>query len=352
MALLIFYLTLAIAFSFLCSILEAVVLSTSASYLQTKISDGSKSAKNLKKLKENIDRPLSAILSINTIAHTIGAAGVGAQAAIVFENIGFGVISAVLTILILVFSEIIPKTIGALYWRKLALPSANVLQIMIIVAYPLVIISEFITKIISGKKQHATVSRKEVAAMADLGVKEGVFEKSESQIINNLLKLKNLHVRSIMTPRTVVVAAPEETILLEFFQNKEYLKYSRIPIFQGNKDNITGYVLKYDILEKLANDEFELKLIDIKRPIKIIYENVTIPKLFESLISSKEHIAIIVDEYGGLEGIVTMEDVFETLLGLEILDETDTHEDMQKVAKEKWEKRAKEMNSNLDLREK
>jgi CBS domain containing-hemolysin-like protein len=344
MALLLFYLTLALLVSFLCSIVEAVILSVSAPFIKMKEMEGKASAKYLKNLKNKIDRPLAAILTINTVAHTIGAAGVGVQAVAVFGEVYFGVISAILTILILFFSEIIPKTIGAMFWRKLALPSAIVIKGMIYISYPLVVISEFITKIISKNKKPQTVSREEVVALAHLGTKEGVLKESESKIISNLIKLKTINLRAIMTPRTVVVSAPEEISLNEFIKQKKYLQYSRIPVYSGNIDNVTGYILNSDVLEKLADDKIKQKLKDLKRPILIFYENFSIPKLFEELLLKKEHIALIIDEYGGMQGLATMEDIIETMLGLEIMDEKDIEVDMQELAKKKWKIRKKNLN--------
>ena len=344
MELLLFYLTLALTISFLCSIVEAVILSVSAPYIKMKEMEGKESAKHLKNLKNNIDRPLSAILTINTVAHTIGAAGVGAQAVAVFGEIYFGVISAILTILILFFSEIIPKTIGAVFWKKLALPSAVVIIGMIYISYPLVVISEFITKFISKNKISQRISREEVVALVHLGTKEGVLRESESKIINNLIRLKRINVRAIMTPRTVVVSAPEEISLDDFIKEKEYRQYSRIPIYSGNIDNVTGYVLNSDVLEKLANRSINQELKDLKRPIIIFYENFSIPKLFEELLLKKEHIALIIDEYGGMQGLVTMEDIIETILGIEIMDEKDIEVNMQELAKKKWKIRKKNLN--------
>jgi CBS domain containing-hemolysin-like protein len=299
--------------------------------------EGKASAKYLKNLKGKIDRPLSAILTINTVAHTVGAAGVGAQAVSVFGEIYFGLISAILTILILFFSEIIPKTIGAVYWRKLALPTAIVIMGMIYLSYPFVIISEFITKIISKNKKSQTISREEVVALAHIGKKEGVLKESESKIIDNLIKLSTLKVRVIMTPRTVVVSAPEDISLDKFIKRSEYMKYSRIPVYSGNIDNVTGYVLKSDVLEKLAKENRNQGLKAVKRPIIIFYESFSIPKLFEELIMKKEHMALIIDEHGGMQGIATMEDIIETILGLEIMDEKDIEANMQELAKKKWE---------------
>ncbi len=348
MTLLIIYLLLAIGISFICSIAEAVLLTVSMPFIKTKEREGKKAATQLRNLKTDIDRPLSAILSLNTIAHTIGAAGVGAQATLVFGNEYFGIISAVLTILILVFSEILPKTIGAIYWRELAFSTTKLIRLMIVVTYPLVVFSEFITKIISKNKKVHTVSREEISALTHIGTEEGVFDEQEGKIIHNLMLLKTIKIKNVMTPRMVVKAAQEDMSLQEFFTNKEFLVYSRIPIYANQKDHVTGYVLKYDVLEKLALNETELKLKDIKRPIIVCYENFSLPKLFELLLAKKEHIALIVDEYGGMEGIATMEDIIETLLGLEITDEKDDQIDLQLLAREKWKIRAKKLNIELE----
>ncbi len=345
MILLFFYLALALCVSFLCSIVEAVILSVSEPFIKMKEAEGKASVKYLKNLKHNIDRPLSAILSINTVAHTIGAAGVGAQAVAVFGEAYFGVISAILTLCILFFSEIIPKTIGAIHWRKLALPTAFIIMGMIYISYPLVLISELITKIISKNKKSQRVTREEVIALAHLGTKDGVLKETESKIINNLINLHTLKVRDIMTPRTVVVSAPEETSLDAFVKNEEYLQYSRIPVYSGNIDNVTGYVLKSDVLEQLAKNRSSQKLKDLKRPLTIFFEHASVPKLFEELILKREHIALVIDEYGGMQGLVTMEDIIEAILGFEIVDEKDTVIDMQELAKKKWQSRKKKSNS-------
>ncbi len=344
MVLLFLYLALALVVSFLCSIVEAVFLSVTDPFIKMKEMEGKVSAKYLKELKNKIDRPLSAILTINTVAHTIGAAGVGAQAVAVFGEVYFGVISAVLTILILFFSEIIPKTIGAVYWRTLALPSAIVIKIMIYISYPLVVISEFVTKMISKNKKSQTITREEVVALVHLGTKEGIFKKSESKIINNLIHLKTINARAIMTPRTVMVSAPEDMTLEAFVKTKKYLQYSRIPVYSGNIDNVTGYVLNSDVLEKLAENKKKQKLKDLKRPIIFFYENASIVNLFEELLLKREHIALIINEHGGIQGLVTMEDIIETILGLEIMDEKDIEMDMQKLANKKWELRKKRLN--------
>lgn len=339
MAVLLLYLFLALVVSFLCSIMESVLLSMPQSFLMVKQQEGHKWAHSYSRLKANVDKPLSAILSLNTIAHTIGAAGVGAQAVKVFGDEYFGLVSIVLTILILVLTEIIPKVIGAQYWRNLAKPSYYILQTMMIIVYPLVIGSAFITKLISKNKQEQTTSREEIAALASIGTNEGLFSDKENKIIQNILRLKNIKVTEIMTPRVVLSMAEENTQVNDFLTNKNYLKFSRIPIYSGNDENITGYVFRQEIFEKLAEDKHKLPLKEIKREITVVPNSMVLFSLWEVLLEKKEHIALIVDEYGGVEGIVTMEDIIETLLGLEIMDEKDTVIDMQKFARERWKRR-------------
>ena len=344
MILLFAYLFLALFFSFLCSIMEAVLLSTPISFLIVKQGRGSAWAKSFIDLKTNVDKPLSAILSLNTVAHTVGAAGVGAQASVVFGDAYFGLVSAVLTVLILVVSEIIPKTIGAIYWKRLSKIAAKIMRIMIIISYPLVVMSAFITKLIAKNSPSQTTSREEMAVMADIGADEGLFSSKEHKIIQNILLLKNVKAREIMTPRVVVAIADEELYLSDFFKNKDILKFSRIPIYSEDEENITGYIFTQEVFEKLAEDKHELKLKDIKREIVAVPNTIVLFTLWENLLEKKEHIALILDEYGGVDGIVTMEDVIETLLGLEIVDEKDTITDMQKYAKDRWKKRQTKYN--------
>lgn len=333
------YLFFALFVSFVCSIMEAVLLSTPHSFLIVKYENGNLWAKTFIDFKNNIDKPLSAILSLNTVAHTVGVAGVGAQAVKVFGEASFGIVSAILTVLILLISEIIPKTIGARYWRNLAMISSSIIKGTIIITYPLVVISSIITKMISKNRQEQITSREEIAALASIGTDEGVFIEKEHKIIQNLLRLRNVKVKEIMTPRVVVAVADEKLSLEEFLKNKDYLKFSRIPIYTENDENITGYVFRQTVFEKLAEDQHELKLKDIKRDIVIVPNSIVLYTLWEKLLEKKEHISLIVDEYGGLDGIVTMEDIIETLLGLEIIDEKDTITDMQKYARERWKER-------------
>lgn len=343
MGLLLLYLFSALSVSFLCSVLEAVLLSTPMSFITMKENEGIRKASLLKNFKQDIDRPISAILSLNTIAHTVGAAGVGAQSEYLFGSQFFALTSAILTLLILVLSEIIPKTIGATCWRQLALPATGVIRTLIFITYPLVLLSELLTRVISPKKQPLTVSREEVSAMVTVGAEEGVFEKKENRMIQNLLKLDDVTARNIMTPSSVVEMAEESTTLGEFYKNPAYRTYSRIPIYnEENDDYIKGYVLRQTILEKLSEDKFNLRLSDIVRPVLSFQEDAPVSQIWEELLAKKEHISIIIDEYGCFRGIVTMEDVIETMLGTEIVDEKDTVTDMQELAREQWKEQQEE----------
>lgn len=343
MGLLIFYLVLAIGVSFLCSILEAVLLSITPSYVAVLEQQGDKSGEILRKLKQDVDRPLSAILTLNTIAHTVGAAGVGAQAQVVFGNAYVSITSAILTLLILVFSEIIPKTLGATYWKRLSGFAARTTNFLIIITYPFVLLSKEITKWLSDEEKQPLVSREEISAMAELGFEEGVFEEGESNIFKNLIRFSSLRVKDIMTPRIVVVKFQEDQTIEEILKHKEELRVSRMPVYGENEEDITGYILKNDLYYNLSEGNGEKKLKEIRREVLILPETISLKTLFERLLEKQEHIAVVVDEYGGFSGVVTMEDVVETLLGMEIVDEIDAIEDMQKLARQKWRERAKRL---------
>lgn len=321
--------------------MEAVLLSNPISWLKSKLESGDQVAGSMLSLKEDIDKPLSAILSLNTVAHTVGAAGVGAQATIVFGEAYFGLVSAVLTILILVITEIIPKTLGANYSKELMGISAKVIKGMIFITYPLVLLSSIMTKMLARKKSELTTSREEISALASIGTQEGIFADKENKIIQNLIKLKSLKIKDVMTPRIVVVTANEEMTLEDFLKNKEFLHFSRIPIFQENRDNITGYIFRELVFEKLAEDQFNLQLKDIKRDIVLFPETMTLFDAWEEMLQKKEHISLIVDEYGGMGGITTLEDIIESLLGFEIVDEKDQVEDMQQYAAKRWQEKKK-----------
>lgn len=343
MNLLLFYLFLAIGVSFLCSILEAVLLSITPSYIQMLEQQGQPTGKRLRKLKTRIDEPLAAILSLNTIAHTIGAAGVGAQAQIVFGNAYVTITSVILTLLILVLSEIIPKTIGATYWKGLSGFTARVTGPLIVISYPFVLLSKGLNRLITGGNPHASISREEFSAMAELGYREGIFEEEESNIFKNLIRFESLKIRDIMTPRPVVIRFPESATVSSVLAQNESLTVSRIPVFGEGDEEITGYVLKHELYQSESEGEGEKTLKELARQIHFVPETSTIKNVLERLLDLQEHIVAVVDEYGGFSGVVTMEDVIETLFGIEIVDEVDAIDDMQKLARQKWKERAERL---------
>ena len=334
MVLIILYFLGALSLSFICSVLEAVLLSTPMSFISMKEKQGNATASLMKRYKDNIDRPVGAILSLNTIAHTIGSAGVGAESIKVFGEEYFGIISAILTLLILILSEIIPKTIGATYWRSLAMLSTKVIRVMIVVTYPLVLLSELITRLFTSRSHQASVSREEVSAMVDMGKDEGVFKESESKIIKSCIRLSSVKAKEIMTPSIVVEAVNQELTFKEFYDIQEW-KFSRIPIFVTDKEYITGYILKDMVLKELSDDQLDGRLSCIARPILSFREEDSVYNLWEKMLEKREHISIVTDEDGRMKGVVTMEDIIETMTGVEIVDEKDIVVDMQILAAEK-----------------
>lgn len=336
MTLILLYLFGALAVSFLCSVLEAVLLSTPVSFISMKESQGVKTASLMMKYKTNVDRPVAAILTLNTVAHTIGAAGVGSESVKVFGEAYFGIISAILTLLILVLSEIIPKTIGASYWRSLAMPSTKIIKVMIVVTYPLVWLSELLTRCFSPKIQPLTVSREEVAAIVNVGTDEGVIDVVENKAIQNFLKLAGVCAKDIMTPFVVVSSVAKSTTMKEFYDNKSLAPYSRVPVFDSQREFIVGYVRRCTVLEMLSKDRFTMPVSEIVRPILFFPETEKVSEIWQRMLERKEHISVITDEYGCMRGIVTMEDVIETMLGVEIVDECDTTEDLQALARKKF----------------
>ena len=348
MTLLIVYATLSIFFSFLCSILEAVLLSVTPTFVNVKKKEGKAYADGLETLKKDVDKPLIAILTVNTIAHTVGAILVGAQAKKIFSDDGNGVfiVSAIMTILILVASEIIPKTIGATYWKSLAGFSTKALNILIFFCKYTGIIwtLQLFTKIF-GKGAHgeSVLSREDFTAMTDIAEQEGVFHESEGKVIRNMLNFKQVQAKHIMTPRTVLTTADENQSIKSFFDENRPLRFSRIPVYAENPDNITGYVLKDQLLLSLVDNKGDEPLKTIKRNIIIASRELSIPNLFDRLIEQREHLALVVDEYGSVSGLVTQEDVIETLLGHEIMDESDNVANLQTLARKSWEQRAKRL---------
>ncbi len=353
MGLLLFFFFVSILFSFLCSIWEAVLLSITPSYINRQKQKGTQLGRDLEHFKEDIDRPLSAILTLNTIAHTVGAIGVGAQAGKIFgtHHVNLGVaelsyesiIAAVMTLAILVLSEIIPKTIGANLWEQLAPFTVKSLRILVFVLKPFVWLSQLITKTLKKDKKKSVFSRADFFAMAQAGEEAGTLQENESAIIKNLMRFDSIEVKDIMTPRTVMVTADESTTLKDFFEGHSKLRFSRIPIYKGSSDHITGFVLKDEILERLVQNYPDLTLGEIRKEIMAVAANKKLPQLFEALMQNRAHLAVVADEFGSIVGLVTMEDVLETLLGLEIMDELDAVADLQELARKSWEERAKKL---------
>ena len=351
MAGIIIFFSISIIVSFLCSIWEAVLLSTTPSFVSRMLNENPRIGKLLNTYKEDIDRPLSAILTLNTIAHTVGAIGVGVQAEKLFGNSiidlrFFGIsyeslIAGLMTLAILILSEIIPKTLGATYWKMLTSFTVSSLKVLVVILGPFVWLSNKITRIFKRDVRKSVLSRADLAAMAEAGLKSGALGQEESSIIHNLLKLKNLTVEDIMTPRSVINTLDENLTVDEAYAKNKPVVYSRIPLFKDEQDNITGLVLKDSILQHLAEDHHNKKLSSIKLDILFVEDNISVSRLLDILVLKRQHMAMVADKFGSIVGLVTLEDIFETLLGLEIIDESDRVEDLQKFAREKWQIRAK-----------
>ncbi len=340
--LLVTYVLIALIFSFLCSIAEAVLLSMTPSYIEEQQEKQPRRSALLKKLKmDHIDRSLAAILSLNTIAHTLGAIGAGAQASIIFGDAWFGLFSAAMTLMILFLSEIVPKTIGALYWHNLVWFTTFFVYTLIVSLFPIVWVSEKITKIISRGKTMRIFSRDEFIAMARFGAETGDIRDNESRIIRNLFHLGSLTARDIMTPGTVITSLFEEMTIADAVKQITDKPYSRLPLYKNSIDDITGFVLRDEILLKKAQDLDDETLKSLKRSILVVPATVSVSILLERFLKDRQHIAIVVDEHGGTRGLVTLEDLIETLIGVEIVDEIEKIEDMRVFARKLWKERAK-----------
>ena len=346
------YVFLALGFSFLCSVAEAVLLSVTPLYIEGLKEKRPKRAALLKRLKqEKVDQALAAILTLNTIAHTVGAIGAGAKATVVFGNYWFGLFSASMTFMILFLSEIIPKTIGVVYWSKLAGPTALFVHMLIIVLYPVVWISEKLTRLIARRESLYVFSRKDFAAMARIGEHTGHIKKRESRIIRNLFRFESVKITDIMTPRTVISAFSENMPIMDALKHVISAPFSRLPIYRSGIDDITGFVLKGDVLVLNAQGRGSKKLKSLRRDILAVPDLISLSTLFEHFLTDRQHIAIVVDEHGGTEGLVTLEDLMETLMGMEIVDETDNVEDMRALARKKWVERAKALGISSEIAE-
>lgn len=348
MTLLLTYLIVALVFSFLCSIAEAVLLSVSNAYIALLEQQGKPSGRLLRRMKAQINEPLAAILTLNTIAHTVGAAGAGAQITVVFGSAYLGIGSAILTLLILFLSEIIPKTIGARHWRTLAPVTAYGLRGLVWVLYPFVKLTGKLTGGMADEPTLAGFSREEFAAMAELSAKEGQLARRESEVLKNLLLLRETSVRHAMTPRPVVFSMPLDSTVDAFFEENEDARFSRIPVYREDPDQVDGFVLRSDLLLARASGEGWARLEAFVRPITALPETLSLSEAFNHVLKERAHIVQIVDEFGCLAGILTLEDIIETLLGLEIVDEGDENIDMQELARQLWRRRARAMGMDPD----
>ncbi len=353
MTLLIAFFLLSIIFSFLCSVWEAVLLSITPSFIKRKEHDAPALAKLLGELKGDIDKPLSAILTLNTIAHTVGAIGVGAQAGVLFQDsaieiIGLkisieSIIATLMTLGILFLSEIIPKTIGANNWQSMAGFTARSLRILLIILAPFVWVTNLLTKTLKKDKKKSVFSKQDFAAMAEIVTESGEIQEDDFQLIKNVLQFDVLTARDVMTPRPVMVMANESQTIREFYESSKPLIFSRIPLFREARDSVTGLLLKDDLLTAIIEGKGDDTLDTIKREPPFLKERMPLREVFMHLNTKREHLGVVMDEFGSSIGLLTLEDVFETLFGIEIMDETDSVSDLQAYARQRWEARAKKL---------
>jgi CBS domain containing-hemolysin-like protein len=339
MVILLIFVFSALTVSFLCSLLESVLLSLTHTHIALLKKNGKKSGSLLRDMKKNINHPLATILTLNTIANTVGAAGVGAQSYSLFGKQWVAFASGTLTLLILVFSEIIPKTLGAVYWKKLAPFAAYMLKGLMFVSYPVVIVLEKISQIIARRGTTARITRDELFVLAEIGLREGILRREEARILENLLLLREIRTGDILTPRSVMFAFQKDQTVKEAVSTHDPIQFSRIPVYGKDIDEITGIVLKSELIEAYYTGRENETLEKFLKPIFAVPDSKPIVDLIDAFISRREHIFLVVDEYGGTGGIVTLEDAVETLLGVEIVNEHDSVEDMQAHALELWRKR-------------
>lgn len=339
MVMLLVYVGMALGVSFLCSLLESAILSTPPSYVAMLAQRKTGSGLLLRRLKEHIDRPLAAILTLNTVAHTIGAAGVGAQAQKVFGSKWVTLTSIVLTLLILVLTEIIPKTLGAVYWKRLTGFVAYTLRAMIILCLPFVVGFEWLSRRVASGERKTSVTREEILSVATLGLHQGTLVENESRLIRNVLLMRAIRVSDVMTPRPVVFALPSETTVAQAVETRQILGFSRIPVFREHIDHLSGVVHRFRILEAYRKGDLDQTLAPLATPLHAVPEAMSVSDLLNQFLERREHMFHVLDEFGGTAGIVTLEDAMETLLGVEIVDESDSVEDMRELARERSAKR-------------
>jgi CBS domain containing-hemolysin-like protein len=340
------YAVLALGASFLCSILEAVLLSTSHGHIVALKDTHAKVSATWSKWKDDPERPLTAILTLNTIAHTVGALGVGTEVEEIFGDGDYviAVSAAILTIAILLLSEILPKTIGALYWRKMTVSSYHVLGWLMWVLWPIVVIIELM-RAPFPQVEIETVTRNELSVLADIAEESDVIEEDEEAVIQNLLKLREMKVTEIMTPRVVMTSVKSTETVKEVIDRIPIMIHGRMPVFVDSVDEMSGLVLRSEILRKAADDDFDTTMGDLCRELVTCDVDTSVDKALDILLENKEQLLVAKDQFGGTAGLVTMEDIIETLLGVEIVDESDQdaiddgvlHEDMRELARSRYD---------------
>ena len=349
LVILISFIVLALGISGLCSVAEAVLLSITPSYIAGLRKKKPHRAEKLRSLRQTrVDRSLAAILTMNTVAHTVGAIEAGAQSAIVFGSSWVGIFSAFMTLMILFLSEIIPKTLGAIYWKKLVGATIVYIRVLIYLLYPLVLASEVVTKLISRGKSTHKFNREEFIALAGLGEQTGDIDTHESKILSNLFRFRSLKVTDIMTPRTVIFALPQDASVSEALEATIDNPFSRLPLYGEDIDDITGFVLKDELLTNKFQGKKDVKLSAFQRKMLTVPMSIFLPRLLETMLNNRQHMAVVVDEYGGTKGVVTLEDIIETLLGMEIIDEMDSVANMREMARQQWLKRAKALGLEME----
>ena len=334
-----FYFFLALGVSFLCSLLESIILSITHSHVAVLAKTGSQAGRLLENMKENINKPLAAILTVNTVANVVGAAGVGAQTMKLFGSEWVAILTGLLTLCILIFSEIIPKTLGTVYWRPLAGPAVYMIKGLIYMTYPFVFLSNYFSKIFTSTNHQQKVSRQEVVAMAEMGEDEGSIREKESDIIENLFNLNDVVAEDVMTPRSVVFSLQKDSTVGDVVEEHTPIAFSRIPIFDKDMDDILGFVHRYDLVNKQAEDKFDTKMNEILEPIHTIKQEDSIASILDEFVRRRQQIFMVIDEFGTTTGLITLEDAIETLLGVEIVDEHDSVVDMRKLATEKFRRK-------------